>query len=151
MFNDYVNLRPWKKAAELLAQEVWQPLYDLEQLARNQVKVSAVTWVSSSIEKKIVYEVLNYLFSDTLMTCSFLSFFLKNKKLCWTGLVFPPLRYVEFGFAQVTASKIKSTEQYITNQLYHDGIRDDAKDVMKRLFQISKREYCWFYRQFFVF
>jgi len=43
MFNDYVNLRPWKKAAELLAQEVWQPLYDLEQLARNQVKVSAVT------------------------------------------------------------------------------------------------------------
>lgn len=51
-------------------------------------------------------------------------------------------RYVEFGFAQVTASKIKGTEQYITNQLYHDGIRDDAKDVMKRLFQISKREYC---------
>jgi len=51
------------------------------------------------------------------------------------------LRYVEFGLAQMTASKIKGTEQYITNQLYHDGIRDDAKDVMKRLFQISKREY----------
>lgn len=98
MFNDYANLRPWKKAADLLAQEIWGPLYDLEKLARNGVPVSAVTY-----------------FDDM---------------------------YVDFGFAQDTASKIKGTEQYITNQLFHDGIRDDAKDVMKRLFQISQREYC---------
>lgn len=51
------------------------------------------------------------------------------------------IRYVDFNFAQDTASKIKGTEQYITNQLFHDGIRDDSKDVMKRLFQLSKREY----------
>jgi hypothetical protein len=51
-------------------------------------------------------------------------------------------RYVDFGFAQDTASKIKGTEQYITNQLFHNGLRDDPKDVMKRLFQLSKREYC---------
>jgi len=92
---------------------------------------------------------LNCPFSDILMTCSFLFFFSsKKRKVVLNGTCFPPafgslaVRYVEFGFAQATASKIKGTEQYITNQLYHDGIRDDAKDVMKRLFQISKREYC---------
>jgi hypothetical protein len=51
------------------------------------------------------------------------------------------IRYVEFGIAQETASIINNTEQYITNQLNHDGLRIDPKDVMKRLFQISKREY----------
>lgn len=49
--------------------------------------------------------------------------------------------YVDFGLAQDTASKIRNTEQYVTNQLVHDGIREDAKDVMKRLFQMSRREY----------
>ena len=92
---------------------------------------------------------LNCPFSDILMTCSFLFFFFFQKtKSCVKRDLLPPafgslaVRYVEFGFAQATASKIKGTEQYITNQLFHDGIRDDAKDVMKRLFQISKREYC---------
>ncbi|KAJ7125222.1 alpha/beta-hydrolase [Mycena epipterygia] len=97
-FDDYVNLRPLKGAAEILANDSsWGPLYDLEQLRKNEVKVTAATY-----------------FYDM---------------------------YVEFGFAQETASIIKNTEQYITNQLYHDGIHADAKDVMKRLFQISKREY----------
>lgn len=50
-------------------------------------------------------------------------------------------RYVDFGLAQKTASTIKNTEQYITNQLFHDAIRYEAKDVMKHLFMISKREY----------
>jgi len=49
--------------------------------------------------------------------------------------------YVDFDLAQDTASKIKSTEQYITNQLVHDGIREDPSDVMKKLFKISQREY----------
>ncbi|KAJ3565185.1 hypothetical protein NP233_g7803 [Leucocoprinus birnbaumii] len=98
MFDDYANLRPWKKAAELIAQTTWGPLYDLEKLAQNEVKVSAVTY-----------------FDDM---------------------------YVDFNFAQDTASKIKGTEQYITNQLFHDGVREDCKDVMKRLFQLSKKEYC---------
>jgi hypothetical protein len=44
MFEDYAGLRPWKGAAELLAQDPnWEPLYDLQQLSQNKVKVSAVT------------------------------------------------------------------------------------------------------------
>ncbi|KAJ7099498.1 alpha/beta-hydrolase [Mycena belliarum] len=97
-FDDFVNLRPLKGAAEILANDSsWGPLYDLEQLRKNEVKVTAATY-----------------FQDM---------------------------YVEFGLAQETASIIKNTEQYITNQLFHDGIQADPKDVMKRLFQISKREY----------
>jgi hypothetical protein len=43
MFDDYSNLRPLKAAAEILATESnWGKLYDVEQLARNEVKVSAV-------------------------------------------------------------------------------------------------------------
>ncbi|KAF9444053.1 alpha/beta-hydrolase [Macrolepiota fuliginosa MF-IS2] len=98
MFDDYVNLRPWKQAAELLAQDAtWEPLYDLKQLSENKVKVSTATY-----------------FDDM---------------------------FVDFNLAQDTASKIKGTEQYITNQLFHGGIGEDPKDVFKRLFQISKREY----------
>ena len=44
-FDDFVNLRPWKEAADILAKdESWSQLYDLDQLARNEVKVSAVTY-----------------------------------------------------------------------------------------------------------
>ncbi|KAF8806593.1 proline iminopeptidase, partial [Phlegmacium glaucopus] len=98
MFDDYANLRPWKGAAEILAQdESWGTLYDLERLAKNEAKVSAVTY-----------------FNDM---------------------------YVDFDFAQQTASKIKNTEQYITNQLVHDGIREDSRDVIKTLCKLSKREF----------
>jgi hypothetical protein len=48
---------------------------------------------------------------------------------------------VDFNLAQDTASKIKGTEQYITNQLFHNAIHVEAKDVMKHLFQLSKRRY----------
>lgn len=98
MFDDYSNLRPLKGIAEILARDsTWGPLYDLEQLARNEVKVSAVTYVEDM--------------------------------------------YVDFNFAQDTAAKIKNTEQYITNQLFHNGLTRDSKDVMKRLFDLSKRVY----------
>ncbi|KAJ4471627.1 alpha/beta-hydrolase [Lentinula aciculospora] len=101
MFNDYANLRHLKGAAELLAQDSsWRPLYDLQQLAANEVKVSAAT---------------------------------DNE--------FKKIRYVPFELAQETAAKIRNTEQYITNQLFHSGIREDPKDVMKRLFQLSRREF----------
>lgn len=44
MFDDFANLRPLKGAAELLAQyNDWPKLYDLEQLAKNEVKVTAAT------------------------------------------------------------------------------------------------------------
>jgi len=49
--------------------------------------------------------------------------------------------YVDFDLAQETASKVRSVEQYITNQLMHNGLREDPADVMKHLFQLSKREY----------
>ncbi|EIN07309.1 alpha/beta-hydrolase [Punctularia strigosozonata HHB-11173 SS5] len=98
MFDDYANLRPLKAAAEILARDTsWGRLYDLDQLGRNTVKVSAVTYYDDM--------------------------------------------YVDFNLAQETARKIKNTEQYITNQLVHDGIRADAKDVMKRLFELSNREF----------
>ena len=45
-FDDYVNLRPLKGAAEILASDInWGKLYDIEQLKRNEVKVSAATQV----------------------------------------------------------------------------------------------------------
>ncbi|KAJ3980788.1 alpha/beta-hydrolase [Lentinula detonsa] len=98
MFDDYANLRPLKGAAELLAHDSsWEPLYDLQQLAVNEVKVSAATY-----------------FEDM---------------------------YVPFELSQETAAKIQNTEQYITNQLFHSGIREDPKDVMKHLFQLSRREF----------
>lgn len=49
--------------------------------------------------------------------------------------------YVGFGFVQETAAKVKNTEQYMTNQLVHDGIREDARGVMKKLFNMTKGEY----------
>ncbi|KAF9012557.1 alpha/beta-hydrolase [Cyathus striatus] len=98
MYDDYANLRAWKGAADILARDSsWGPLYDLEQLAKNEVNVNAATY-----------------FNDM---------------------------YVDFNLAQDTASKIKNTEQYITNQLVHDGIREDAKDIVQKLMQISKREF----------
>lgn len=47
MFDDFSNLRPLKGAAEILAKDTsWCQLYDLDRLAKNDVKVSAVTWAS---------------------------------------------------------------------------------------------------------
>ncbi|KAJ7188803.1 alpha/beta-hydrolase [Mycena filopes] len=97
-FDDYINLRPLKGAAEILANDSsWGQLYDVEQLRKNEVKVTAATY-----------------FDDL---------------------------YVEFGLSQATAAVIGNTEQYITNQLFHGGVRDDPKEVFQRLFQISKRAY----------
>ncbi|KAH7929089.1 hypothetical protein BV22DRAFT_1102664 [Leucogyrophana mollusca] len=91
MFDDYINLRPLRGAAELLASDSnWGDLYDISQLARNKVKVNAAT-------------------------------------------------YVDFDLAQETAAAIANTEQYITNQNVHNGIRKDAQGIMNTLFDISKR------------
>lgn len=50
MFDDYSNLRPLKGAAMLLAEDdSWGPLYDLEQLAKNEVKVNAATSVTQVV------------------------------------------------------------------------------------------------------
>ncbi|KAF9047696.1 alpha/beta-hydrolase [Panaeolus papilionaceus] len=98
MFEDYANLRPWKGAAEILAKDAdWPRLYDTEQLAKNEVKVNAITYYTDM--------------------------------------------YVDFDFAQRTAARIKNIEQYITNQLFHNGVTKDPVDVMKNLFKLSKREY----------
>lgn len=44
MFDDFANLRSLKGAADILAKyDGWGPLYDEEQLARNEVKVTAAT------------------------------------------------------------------------------------------------------------
>uniref|UniRef100_A0A0W0FIZ2 Putative alpha/beta-hydrolase n=1 Tax=Moniliophthora roreri TaxID=221103 RepID=A0A0W0FIZ2_MONRR len=103
MFDDFAHLRPFKGVAEILAQDAsWGPLYNIGQLAKNEVPVTTATQVHS-----IIY------YDDM---------------------------YVPFELSQQTAAMIKNTEQYITNQLQHGGIREDPKDLMRRLFQISRRE-----------
>ncbi|KAF8589754.1 alpha/beta-hydrolase [Ramaria rubella] len=98
MFDDYINLRPLKVAAEILANDKgWGPLYDIDQLAKNEVKVNSATYMEDM--------------------------------------------YVDFNLAQDTAGKIKGIEQYITNQLFHNAIQTEPGDVMKHLFQLSKRRY----------
>jgi hypothetical protein len=49
--------------------------------------------------------------------------------------------YVPFKLSQETASKVANVEQYITNQLFHSGLRAASKDVVGKLFELSKREY----------
>lgn len=50
MFDDYVFLRPFKGVAEILAKDnSWGNLYDLEKLAKNEVKVTAATYVYSLV------------------------------------------------------------------------------------------------------
>jgi hypothetical protein len=46
MFADYVELRPLAQVAGILAKEKeWPVLYDVEQLAKNDVPVAAATYV----------------------------------------------------------------------------------------------------------
>ncbi|KAH8813568.1 alpha/beta-hydrolase, partial [Flagelloscypha sp. PMI_526] len=97
MFDDYAELRPLKEAAEILAHDAdWPALYNIEQLARNEVKVNAATYYDDM--------------------------------------------YVPFELAQDTAERVGNVEQFITNQLNHDGLRLEGKDVLAKLFEISKRE-----------
>lgn len=97
MFDDYSNLRPLKGAAHILAQnDQWGRLYDLDQLAKNTVPVTAATYVDDM--------------------------------------------YVDFGLAQETAGSIGNLEQYITNQYFHSGLRNDPEYILGKLFEIAKRE-----------
>ncbi|PAV19032.1 alpha beta-hydrolase [Pyrrhoderma noxium] len=48
--------------------------------------------------------------------------------------------YVDFDLAQQTAAKVRGTEQFITNQIFHDGLRMHTKEVLDKLFDISKRQ-----------
>jgi hypothetical protein len=48
--------------------------------------------------------------------------------------------YVDFDLAQDTASKVRNVKQFITNQMYHDALRKNTKEVLGKLFEISKRE-----------
>ena len=46
MLDDYPGLRPFKKAAEILAAyDGWGPWYDEKQLSKNKVPVTAATYV----------------------------------------------------------------------------------------------------------
>lgn len=49
--------------------------------------------------------------------------------------------YVDFGLAQDTAAKIGNVEQFITNQMFHDALRVDSKEVVKKVIRtIEERE-----------
>ena len=60
MFDQYVNLKPLKQAAEMLAsKEDWPPLYDQNQLAMNQVPVSCAVYADDMfVEMDISRETL---------------------------------------------------------------------------------------------
>ena len=49
--------------------------------------------------------------------------------------------YVDFGLAQDTAAQVRGTEQFVTNAMFHDGLRKHTKEVVGKLFGIAKREY----------
>jgi len=46
--------------------------------------------------------------------------------------------YVHFDLASDTASKIKGIKQFITNMVYHDGIRSRSDEIMKQLFALKE-------------
>ncbi|MEF1341772.1 alpha/beta hydrolase, partial [Vibrio rotiferianus] len=60
MFDQYVNLKPLKEAAELLAEKTdWTPLYDAQQLANNRVPVSCAVYADDMfVEMDISRETL---------------------------------------------------------------------------------------------
>ena len=68
MFDDYVNLRPFKGVAEILAKDnTWGTLYDLEKLAKNEVKVTAATQVQFLLrcqEPKLTCSILFSYYED---------------------------------------------------------------------------------------
>jgi hypothetical protein len=69
-FDDCTNLRPLKGVAEILAQDKsWGKLYDLEQLAKNEVRVSAVSYVFTSIPENWIVSMIIFHFVDITMTC----------------------------------------------------------------------------------
>ncbi|NOH47732.1 alpha/beta hydrolase [Vibrio rotiferianus] len=61
MFDQYVNLKPLKEAAELLAEKAdWTPLYDAQQLANNKVPVSCAVYADDMfVEMDISRETLD--------------------------------------------------------------------------------------------
>jgi hypothetical protein len=44
--------------------------------------------------------------------------------------------YVNYAFATETASKIRNCKQFITNTMYHDGIRSKTDELMRQLFAL---------------
>ena len=56
MWEDYGELRSHRAAAELLAEHDWPRLYDPEQLARNEVPVSATIYVDDPYVDRVFAE-----------------------------------------------------------------------------------------------
>ncbi|HUQ44326.1 MAG TPA: alpha/beta fold hydrolase [Candidatus Limnocylindria bacterium] len=57
MWDDYLELRSHKAAAEILAEHPWPKLYDAEQLARNEVPVAATIYETDLyVEKRFAAE-----------------------------------------------------------------------------------------------
>ena len=54
MLDDFVNLRPLKGAAHLLAEKAdWPALYDRERLSKNKVKVTSATCVFKNVTMRL--------------------------------------------------------------------------------------------------
>ncbi len=97
MFDDYVQLRPLKVTAEILASyDAWPALYDLERLRENQVPCAAT------------------IYADDM--------------------------YVERSFAENSASMIRGTRVWLTNEYDHGGLRKDGDKVLGRLLEMLRGE-----------
>jgi pimeloyl-ACP methyl ester carboxylesterase len=56
MFEDIGGLHPFAQAAEILADQPWGPLYDVEQLARNEVPTAAAVYADDMFVERVYSE-----------------------------------------------------------------------------------------------
>lgn len=50
----------------------------------------------------------------------------------------PPCRYVDFQLAEVSASRIGSLRQWVTNEYMHSGIREDGARIFDKLMSMTR-------------
>ncbi|KAK2877811.1 hypothetical protein FQN49_001168 [Arthroderma sp. PD_2] len=92
-FESSQELGQLKEVADIVASyNDWPQLYDLKQLARNEVPVYSATYVEDM--------------------------------------------YVHFSYAKETAAAIRNCKSYITNTMYHNGLRSDSAELLAQLFAL---------------
>jgi hypothetical protein len=61
---------------------------------------------------------------------------LKQNDVPLYAAVFVDDMYVDFGFAQETASLVRNCKTYVTNAMYHDAVRSQTEAVARALFAL---------------
>nr|AJD23149.1 proline iminopeptidase [Onygena corvina] len=92
-FESSQELGQLKEVADIVASyNDWPELYDISQLARNEVPVYSATYVEDM--------------------------------------------YVHFSYATETAAAIRNCRPFVTNTMYHNGLRSDSAELMGQLFAL---------------